>query len=128
ECREFLAPLVFGGEQEGGLRSGTLPVPLVVGLGKACDVTRLEFPKEAERIFGLRERLRSKLIDAMPATVVHGHPVQHLPGLLSIGIDGVDGDVVLHALTGLAISQGSSCTQGAFEPSHVLRAIGLSYE
>lgn len=128
ECRRLLGPLVFGGDQEDGLRSGTLPVPLIVGFGKACELALARLEDDSSRVRELRERLRSRLASELPTAVFHGHPSQSLPGLLSVGVAGVDGDVVIGALQGLAISQGSSCSQGAFEPSHVLRAIGLSYE
>ena len=121
-----LMPLIFGGGQERGLRSGTLPVPQIVGFGMACDKAQRSLHEEPERICSLRDALKERLLMAVPGTVLHGHPGQQLPGLLNLGFPDVDGDVFIHLLTGVAASQGSSCSAGSFEPSHVLRAMGVS--
>ncbi len=121
-----ITPLVFGGGQEGGLRSGTLPVPQIVGLGKACDIARQRLNEEPERIRSLRNILKDQLLAAFPDVVIHGHPERYLPGLLSVGFPNVDGDVLIHFLSDVAASQGSSCSAGSFEPSHVLRAMGVN--
>ena len=120
-----MTPLVFGGGQESGLRSGTLPVPLIVGLGTACSIAKKRRKEETETIAWLTGKLRSRLLAAIPDALVHGQSQQVLPGLLNIGIPEIDGDVFIHLLTGVAASQGSSCSAGSFEPSHVLRAIGV---
>ena len=121
-----VAPLTFGGGQEQGLRSGTLPVPQIVGLGAACGISQERQLEEAECIGALRTALKERLLAAVPGAVVHGHPEQSLPGLLNIGFPDAEGDVFIQLLTGVAASQGSSCSAGSFEPSHVLRAIGVS--
>ena len=120
-----ITPLVFGGGQEGGLRSGTLPVPLIVGLGRACGIARQRLDVEPQRLDLLRNTLRDAILAVLPDTVVHGHPEKHLPGLLSLGFPDVDGDLLIHFLSDVAASQGSSCSVGSFQPSHVLRAMGV---
>jgi cysteine desulfurase len=123
-----LEPLVYGGGQEGGLRSGTVPVPSVVALGVASELAGQRLLTEPARLHELRERLRERITSGVRAAIVHGHPSFTLPGLLNIGFSGVDGDVLIHSLHGVAVSQGSSCSAGSFEPSHVLRAIGVDDE
>jgi cysteine desulfurase len=125
-CRRFLTPLVHGGGQEGGLRSGTLPVANIVGLGAACELVRENLDSEPGRLRSLRERLRENLEAAVPNLVVHGDPAENLPGLLNVGFPGIDGDALVFALKRVAVSQGASCSAESFEPSHVLRAIGVS--
>ena len=123
--RLSIEPLVYGGGQEGGLRSGTLPVANIVGLGAACEVARNRLASDTTHLCLLRERLKKLILDGLPEAIVHGDPVSHLPGLLSVSFPGVDGDALIHTLREIAVSQGSSCATGSFEPSHVLRAIGL---
>lgn len=123
-----IAPLMCGGGQEHGLRSGTLPVPQIVGLGAACCIARERHIEDAARAGELRDRLKNRILAAVPDATVHGHPDRILPGLLNLGFPGLDGDVFIHLLTGVAASQGSSCSAGSFEPSHVLRAIGVPDE
>lgn len=121
-----LFPLAFGGGQERGLRSGTLPVPQIVGFGAACRIGEACRAEESKRIAQLRAMLAQLLLDAFANAVIHGHPERNLPGLLNIGFPEIDGDVLIHCLSGVAASQGSSCSAGSFESSHVLRAIGVS--
>jgi len=121
-----ISPIIFGGGQERGLRSGTLPVPQIVGFGLACEIAAGRMSEEAHRLRSLRNMLKDRLQTAIPDAVIHGDPKEHLPGLLNIGFPDVDGDVFIQLLTGVAASQGSSCSAGSFEPSHVLRAIGVS--
>jgi cysteine desulfurase len=123
-----LEPLVYGGGQERGLRSGTVAVPSVVALGVASELAGKQLATEPEKLRDLRERLRERITSNVPAAIVHGHSHCTLPGLLNIGFPGVDGDVLIHALRGVAVSQGSSCSAGSIEPSHVLRALGVSDE
>jgi cysteine desulfurase len=121
-----LDPIVYGGGQERGLRSGTVAVPLVVALGVACELAEGHLATEPSRLRALRDRLLSRLLSAIPTAVVHGKQSDTLPGLLNLGLPGVDGDDLVHCLKGVAVSQGSSCSAGSFEPSHVLRALGVS--
>jgi cysteine desulfurase len=101
-------------------------VPAIVGFGAACEMATARLAEEARRLDTLRERLQQLIVDAMPSAVVHGHATERLPGLLSVGFPGIDGDVLLHALQGVAVSQGSACSSGSFGPSHVLRAMGVA--
>jgi cysteine desulfurase len=123
-----LMPLCYGGGQEGGLRPGTLPVPNIVGFGEACGLACQKLESEPNRLRSLRDVLLSRLRVLCPDLIVHGHPTDSLPGLLSVALLGVDGDAFLFALRDVAISQGAACTAGSPEPSHVLTAIGVSYE
>ena len=124
----LLSPLCFGGGQESGIRPGTLPVPSVVGFGKACELAVDNLTKESIRLRSLRESLLEWIKESFPDVVVHGHPTESLPGLLSVGFPGIDGDEFLFALRDLAISQGAACTAGSPEPSHVLTAMGVGYD
>lgn len=119
-------PLLHGGGHEHGLRSGTLPVALVVGFAKALELCRAEMESEAERLRALRERLWQRLRQGIPDLRLNGHPERRLPGNLNVSIDGIDGVALLMSLPDLALSQGSACASAQGSPSHVLRAIGCS--
>ncbi|WP_066581812.1 cysteine desulfurase family protein [Sphingomonas koreensis] len=125
EIRQRLAPLMFGGEQEDGLRPGTLPVPLCVGLGAACG----ELP-DAEEVGHWRARtarLEAALLDKHSGAWINGSGAERHPGCISITLPGLDAErLVARLQPGLAVSRGSACASGIPEPSHVLRAIGLS--
>jgi cysteine desulfurase len=121
-----LTPLVFGGGHERGLRSGTLPVPQIVGMGAAFDLAARRLETDAVQIRAMRDRLQGRLSTAIPGAVFHGHKTRRLPGLLNVGFTDVEGDVLVQLLRGVAASQGSSCSTGNPEPSHVLRAINVS--
>jgi cysteine desulfurase len=123
-----LTPLAFGGGQEYGLRPGTPAVPNIVGFGAAAELAVANLDREPGRLRALRQELLSKLEGICPELVVHGHPANALPGLLSVGFPGVNGDEFLFALRDVAISQGAACTAGSPEPSHVLTAMGVSYD
>jgi cysteine desulfurase len=125
EPRVGLVPLQFGGGQERGLRSGTLPTHQVVGLGAAFRIARLEGPADATRVAGLRDRLRSALED-ISGIETNGDPVRRVAGILNVSIDGVEGESLLYALRDLAVSSGSACASTNAEPSYVLRALGRS--
>lgn len=124
--RVRIEPLLFGGGQEKGLRPGTLPVPLIVGFGRAAEIAVAERASEAARLSSLRERLAAQLHDALAGITEHGHPRERLPGNLSLAFDGVEADALLAALGDLALSTGSACASSSAEPSHVLVALGLS--
>jgi cysteine desulfurase len=125
---EILVPLTFGGGQESGIRPGTIAVPSIVGFGAACDLATVHLAFETARLRMFRQSLLEQLRESGCDLVVHGHPVKSLPGLLSVGFPGVDGDQFLFALRDVAISQGAACTSGSPEPSHVLTAMGIGYE
>jgi cysteine desulfurase len=123
-----LRPLLHGGGHERGLRSGTLPVPLCVGLGRASELAGEEMEVEAPRSRALRDRLWSRLQEGLEAIWVNGDLEDRLPGNLNVGFLGVEASALLLALPDLAMSTGSACTSARPEPSHVLRELGLPHE
>jgi cysteine desulfurase len=120
------APLLDGGGHERGLRSGTLPVPLVVGFGAACELAQAEMTAEAQRLTALRERLRSKIQGELDDVYLNGHPTERLAGNLNLAFAFVDAGALMTAMRDVAVSSGSACTSASVEPSHVLKALGLS--
>ncbi|MBI5494296.1 MAG: IscS subfamily cysteine desulfurase [Deltaproteobacteria bacterium] len=123
--RVRLAPQMDGGGHERGLRSGTLNVPSIVGLGAAAELARLEMPTEMVRIKGMRDRLRARIEAAVPKAVLNGHPEKRLPGNLNLSFAYGEGESMLMALKDVAVSSGSACTSASLEPSYVLRALGI---
>lgn len=121
-----LEPLLDGGGHERRMRSGTLAVPLIVGFGAACRLAGEKLATEAARISELRERLWRGLSERLEGLSVNGHPEDRLPGNLNVSFDGVDGEALMTSLTEIAVSSGSACTSADPEPSHVLRAMGVS--
>lgn len=120
------APQMLGGGHEGGLRSGTLNVPGIIGLARALDLCLEERDTEAVRLAGLRDRLSTLITDATSNAVVNGNATNRLPNNLNIAFPGVEGEALLMSLKDdVAVSSGSACTSAVVEPSHVLRAIGL---
>jgi cysteine desulfurase len=124
--RVRLAPLFSGGGQERGLRSGTLPAPLIVGFGEACHLAQAEMAEEAERLAMLRERLLDRLRADMPGLVVNGSEQAHIPGNLNLTFPGATAADLMARVPDLCVSTGSACSSAAIEPSYVLRAIGLT--
>lgn len=133
EPRIRLEPLFDGGGHEGRLRSGTLPVALIVGLGAACEIARQEMAAEAARLQKLARQLQDGLSRRLTGLVFNGHtalaeeegPVRRLPGNVHVSFAGVDGIALLASLKEIAVSSGSACTSADPEPSHVLRAMGI---
>jgi cysteine desulfurase len=123
--RVRLVPLIDGGGQERGLRSGTLPTPLCVGLGRAAGLAAAEMAAEAARIRGWRDRLQQSLVQQIPDVVVNGDTAHRLPGNLNLSFPSLTAPQLIEACPGIAISTGSACTSAAVEPSYVLRALGL---
>jgi cysteine desulfurase len=119
-----LDPLMDGGGQERGLRSGTLPVPLCVGLGAAADIAKSEMGQEAERLTRMRNRLWDLLQQSDADLSLNGDMDNRLPGNLNITVPGVESSELLAALDGLSVSSGSACSSGAQAASHVLQALG----
>jgi cysteine desulfurase len=126
--RVRLEPQIDGGGHERGMRSGTLPVPLIAGLGKACQLAREEMPQEIERTFRLRERLRTGIMSKLPETYLNGHPTDRLPGNANISFAYVEGEGMMMGIKAVAVSSGSACTSASLEPSYVLRALGVGDE
>jgi cysteine desulfurase len=120
-----IEPLLHGGGHEHGLRSGTLPVPLIVGFAKALDLCRAALPEESARIGALRDHLLARLEAGIPGLRLTGPRGARLPGNLHVCIPGIDTDPLIVALADVALSTGSACASARGEPSHVLRALGL---
>lgn len=126
--RVRLAPLLEGGGQERGFRSGTLPAPLCVGIGKAAEIAGRQMVVESRRLAKLSRRLRDGILARLDGVRVNGDPDERVAGNLNMSFDGVDAAALMAELGGVALSSGSACTSAVIEPSHVLRAIGLSDE
>ena len=116
-----------GGGHERGMRSGTLNVPGIVGLGKACELCRLEMDEEAKRLSGLRDKLEAALT-TMEESYVNGSTAYRLPHVANISFKYVEGEGLMMAMKDLAVSSGSACTSASLEPSYVLKNLGLSDE
>ncbi|KKA29249.1 hypothetical protein TD95_002052 [Thielaviopsis punctulata] len=125
--RVRLDPIITGGGQERGLRSGTLAPPLVVGFGEACRIAREEMDYDSKRIKYLSDRLLKGLLE-MEHTSQNGDPKHFYPGCVNVSFAYVEGESLLMALKDIALSSGSACTSASLEPSYVLRALGNSDE
>ncbi|KAJ9638973.1 cysteine desulfurase [Coniosporium apollinis] len=125
--RVRLDPIISGGGQERGLRSGTLAPPLAIGFGEAARIAKEEMPYDTKRITALSERLKDGLL-SMEHTSLNGDPTRHYPGCVNVSFAYVEGESLLMALKDIALSSGSACTSASLEPSYVLRALGNSDE
>jgi cysteine desulfurase len=123
--RLALEPLQYGGGHEGGLRSGTVPVPLCVGFGAACALAACEVVAEGERLRALAAQLLERLRAAIPELALNGSSEHRLPGNLHVSLPGIEAQALLASLPDVALSAGSACSSSRPEPSHVLRALGL---
>jgi cysteine desulfurase len=126
--RVRLVPLIVGGGQERGFRSGTLPTPLCVGLGEAAEICLKEMDGEAKRLKKLQERMLKGLQDKLTEIVVNGDLEHRIPGNLNISFAYVEGESLMMGIKGLSVSSGSACTSASLEPSYVLRALGVEEE
>jgi cysteine desulfurase len=126
--RVRMEAMIHGGGQERGFRSGTLPTPLVVGLGEACAIAQREMGAEAERLKGLRDRLLNGLKERLPDIYLNGDLDQRIPGNLNVSFAYVEGEGLMMGIKELAVSSGSACTSASLEPSYVLRALGVEEE
>ncbi len=126
--RVRLVPLIHGGGQERGMRSGTLPTPLVVGLGKAAELAKKEMATEAERLHDFQHRLYEGLRQRIPEIFLNGDEQSRIPGNLNISFAYVEGEGLMMGIKDLAVSSGSACTSASLEPSYVLRALGVEDE
>jgi cysteine desulfurase len=124
--RVRLLPLIDGGGQERGLRSGTLPTPLCVGLGRAAALAGAEMAEEAQRLRQLRDRLYANLRRRVPDMLLNGDLDHRLPGSINMSFPGVTAPALIEACPSVAMSTGSACTSASVEPSYVLRALGMS--
>jgi cysteine desulfurase len=120
-----IEPLLFGGGHEHGLRPGTLPVPAIVGFGRAVEIAVAEREVEAARLLALREQMLARLREALAGVSLNGHASERLPGNLNVAFESIEADALLASLRDLALSTGSACSSARPEPSHVLVALGL---
>ncbi len=123
--RVQIAAQIDGGGHERGMRSGTLNVPGIVGLGQACAIAQAEMPAEAARLQSMRDSLRAKLEAALDYVEVNGSWEHRLPGNLNMSFVYVEGESLLMGINDVAVSSGSACTSATLEPSYVLKALGL---
>lgn len=120
-----LSAIIDGGGHERGMRSGTLNVPGIVGLGEACEIAQKEMPQESQRLASLRDRLRSGLESKLDGISINGSVEHRLPNNLNVSFADVDGEALLMGLDDVAVSSGSACTSATLQPSYVLKALGL---
>jgi len=123
--RVQLSAIIDGGGHERGMRSGTLNVPGIVGLGKACELCQQEMPQESERLRGLRDRLKAGLEAKLDEVFVNGSLEHRLPNNLNMSFAYVEGESLLMGINDVAVSSGSACTSATLEPSYVLKALGV---
>jgi cysteine desulfurase len=123
--RVQLSAIIDGGGHERGMRSGTLNVPGIVGLGKACEVCQQEMAQEGERLRGLRDRLRKGLEAKLDEVFINGSMEHRLPNNLNMSFAYVEGESLLMGINDVAVSSGSACTSATLEPSYVLKALGV---
>lgn len=126
--RVRVTPMMDGGGHERGMRSGTLNVPGIVGMGKAVEIAMAEMEEETKRLSGLRDYLRKKLMDNLGDCYENGDPVHKLPHSLNISFSFVEGESLLMGIQDVAVSSGSACTSASLEPSYVLKSLGLGDE
>ncbi len=117
-----------GGGHERGMRSGTLNVTGIVGLGKACEIAQAEMAEENRRLLDLRSKLQAGLFERLEDVTLNGHPTERLPGNLNVSFAYVEGESLLMGISDVAVSSGSACTSATLEPSYVIRALGVSEE
>ncbi len=126
--RVRLTPIIEGGGQERGFRSGTLNVTGIVGFGKACELCAQEMDSERERLLKLRDRLETGLMQDIDVCEVNGHAEKRLPHLTNISFGFVEGEGLMMAISNIACSSGSACTSASLEPSYVLKSLGVGDE
>ncbi len=126
--RVRLTPMMDGGGHERGMRSGTLNVPGIVGLGAACEIAGKEMAEETARVSDLRNKLHAGICERLDEVYLNGHPTERLSGNLNISFAYVEGESLLMGISDIAVSSGSACTSATLEPSYVIRALGTSEE
>jgi cysteine desulfurase len=126
--RVRLTPQMDGGGHERGMRSGTLNVTGIIGLGKACEIAQAEMTEENNRLLDLRNKLQAGIFERLDEVYVNGHPTERLPGNLNVSFAYVEGESLLMGISDIAVSSGSACTSATLEPSYVIRALGVDEE
>ena len=126
--RVRLTPQMDGGGHERGMRSGTLNVTGIIGLGKACEIAGDEMLEENQRLHELRDKLQAGIFERLDEVYLNGHPTERLPGNLNVSFAYVEGESLLMGISDVAVSSGSACTSATLEPSYVIRALGTDEE
>ena len=126
--RVRLTPQMDGGGHERGMRSGTLNVTGIIGLGKACEIAGSEMLEENRRLHELRDKLQAGIFERLDEVYLNGHPTERLPGNLNVSFAYVEGESLLMGVSDIAVSSGSACTSATLEPSYVIRALGTDEE
>jgi len=126
--RVQLVAQMDGGGHERGMRSGTLNVPGIVGLGKACEIAQQDMAEESKRLLAMRESLREQITSQLDEVYINGSMEHRLPGSLNISFAYVEGESLLMGISDIAVSSGSACTSATLEPSYVLKALGAGDE
>jgi cysteine desulfurase len=126
--RVRITPQMDGGGHERGMRSGTLNVTGIVGLGKACEIAQAEMAEETRRMLDLRDKLQAGIFERLDEVYLNGHPTERLPGNLNVSFAYVEGESLLMGISDIAVSSGSACTSATLEPSYVIRALGVDEE
>lgn len=126
--RVRLTPLISGGGQERGMRSGTVPTPLAVGFGEAARIAKEEMSEEEARLEELRSILYNKIKEAFPDVVLNGDYEKRIPGNLNLSFPYVEGESIIMAIKDLAVSSGSACTSASLEPSYVIRSLNNGHD
>jgi cysteine desulfurase len=125
-----IMPIIQGGGQERGLRSGTENLPGIVGMGKAAEIIAAEMETESRRLAKLRDKMIRGILESVPVSFLNGHPTNRLPNNVNVRFSYIEGESLILSLDmeGVACSSGSACTSKTLEPSHVLLATGLKHE
>jgi cysteine desulfurase len=126
--RVRISPQMDGGGHERGMRSGTLNVTGIIGLGKACEIAQAEMAEENRRMLELRNQLQAGIFERLDEVYLNGHPTERLPGNLNVSFAYVEGESLLMGISDIAVSSGSACTSATLEPSYVIRALGIDEE
>jgi len=126
--RVRLTAQMDGGGHERGMRSGTLNVTGIIGLGTACEIAKAEMAEEGVRLTELRNKLQAGLFERLDEVFLNGHPTERLPGNLNVSFAYVEGESLLMGISDVAVSSGSACTSATLEPSYVIRALGTDEE
>ena len=126
KIRHKVKPLFYGGSQENGYRPGTLPVPLIAGFGKACDISFEKIKNESKKILDLRNLFIKEVTEEIPDTIINGCLHKRLPGNINLTFPSLRGQSIIASLPGIALSSGSACTSSSPKASHVLLELGLS--
>jgi cysteine desulfurase len=126
--RVRLSPIIQGGGQERGIRSGTLPTTIIAGFGEAARIAMDEMDSDNKKVSGYFDRFCNEIVDEIPQIYLNGHKHKRYKGNINISFGFIEGESMIMAIRDLAVSSGSACTSASLEPSYVIKAIGVSSE